>query len=300
MHTLPAAYFIGVMLQLIPPTKTHALAQQFVFHLTSAVWYFLRTSRNKKYLQSSEGLRVFPSPLFFGEKAWFALSCAAQYPLHTGAAAMFPFVCSCVLSLRSLTEGSNVALFVHTMFFGVAVLFLGMPLFVPVVTTTISLLGYGYTAYRADAASFALAAITHTIVAACCMFLHGMYDHFETPLTTEIFLASVVALLCCEARISAAATVRDTRWDVALTCRYAALFSVFIPLFSYHRQTPKEQIGNMAILAIALMMPWFAMFHCEWRKDVPTPSLPFLSPLGYTLVIVAIIALIYRYIYLKH
>ena len=68
MHALPAAYFVGVMLQLIPPTKTHTLAQQFVFHLTSAVWYFLRTSRYKKYLQSSEGLRVNKRVPFVGHR----------------------------------------------------------------------------------------------------------------------------------------------------------------------------------------------------------------------------------------
>ncbi|MAE79248.1 MAG: hypothetical protein CL967_05720 [Euryarchaeota archaeon] len=305
MNALALAYVIGAALSAVPRHKSHPMVQYSAFHFTSAMWYAVwfavrRTQSSKKYLQSTTGLKLTAPPLGFSEKAWFALSCALQFPLSPAAATMFPFFASCAFGLKSVTHGSNVAMFAHTLLFGTATLFSGWEFILPAVLTTISFSGFAHTGYRATAPALWLATGMHIVLGVCALVLHGVSHSFHSATLLETLLACFAAACCCEARIAAFQSVRDTRWDVTLASRYAAVCSAILPFFVLETQSAKEKVSSVAVFLFALSTPWFAGFHQDWRKEIITPSLPKLSLSFVCLVCTAVIALTYRYIYLNN
>ena len=305
MNALAVAYVIGAALSAVPRHKSHPMVQYSAFHITSAMWYAvwfaLRRARSpKKYLQSTSGFKLSAPPLGFSEKAWFALSCALQFPLCPAAATMFPFFASCAFGLKSVTHGSNVAMFAHTLLFGTTTLFSGWDFILPAIFTTASLSGFAHTGYRATAPALWLAAGCHLLLGLCAVVVHGISHSFHSATLLETLLACLAAACCCEARITAFQTVRDTRWDVTLASRYAAVCSILLPFFVLETQSSKKKVSSAAVFLFALSTPWFAGFHRDWRKEIVTPSLPKLSSSVVCLVCTATIAFTYRYIYFNN
>ena len=228
------------------------------------------------------------------------MSCVLQFPLDPAAAAMFPYFASCAFGLKSVTHGSNVAMLTHTVLFGTTTLFSGWGFMIPAIFTTASLSGFAHTGYRATTPAVWLAASIHIVLGLCAVVLHGVSHSFHSATLLETLLACLSAACCCEARITAFQIVRDTRWDVTLASRYAAMCSIVLPFFTLETQPSKEKVSNVAVFLFALTTPWFAGFHQDWRREIVTPSLPKLSSSVVCLVCTAIIAFTYRYIYLNN
>ena len=143
-----------------------------------------------------------------------------QWPISAPAPQPLPFVACCLLGLET-SIGSNVMLLSQTLLLVVAVVFDGA-LLLPLLTTAVTLIGFGVAAGRADPLCFFLSGVAHLVMAllGAVALVQTPFAH-ASPLLSRLDMLSAMfcAVLCAEARVRAATSATPTRQRVLWACR---------------------------------------------------------------------------------
>lgn len=208
----------------------------------------------------------------------FVASTAMQWPISAPSAAALPFVACCLLGLET-SIGSNVMLLSQTLLLVVAVVFDGA-LLLPLLTTAVTLIGFGVAAGRADPLCFFLGGVAHLVMAllGAAALVQTPYPR-ASPLLARVDMLSAMfcAVMCTEARVRAATSATPTRQRVLWACRAATIGCV--PALTFRGLAEKKtmdtpHIATAALACVALCSPWFWNVHRAWRnKRVSPPSL---------------------------
>jgi len=283
MSLLAAAYAVQSVVPRFQPTAVSALS----FHLTSCVWYGLyETKSSQRWLRGVGGFRLAALPPSTGVRALFVLGSALQYPVYAPCAT--PFTLCAVLGLERAV-GSNVVMLFMAVCLGLAVAFEPSVL-LPLCTTAVSLVSFGSTAHRADAAAHRAAAAAHALFAAVALVAVMRSDGVRP---VDVVSSALAAVLCAEARLSASESAGSPTRAVGVACQAAAVGSLLLALpmrFARELTHGGPHTATVALAAAALCAPWFWGFHRAWDAARPHPDVIALHPLGLSLTLILLMS----------
>ena len=279
MSLLAAAYAVQSVVPRFEPTASAALS----FHLTSSVWYALYETRSsERWLRGVGGFRLAALPPSTGVRALFVLGSALQYPVYAPCAT--PFTLCAMLGLES-SVGSNVVMLFMAVCLGLSVAF-EPSLLLPLATTAVSLVSFGSTAHRADAAAHRAAAAAHALFAVVALVAVVRSDGVRP---VDVSSSALAAVFCAEARLSAGERVGSPTRAVDVACQAAAVGSLLLALpmrLARELAHGGSHTATLALAAAALCAPWFWGFHQAWDAARPHPDVITLHPLGISLALV--------------
>lgn len=286
MSLLAAAYAVQSAVPRFQPTAASALS----FHLTSCVWYGLyETKSSQRWLRGVGGFRLAALPPSTGVRALFVLGSALQYPVYAPCAT--PFTLCAVLGLERAV-GSNVVMLFMAVCLGLSVAF-EPSLLLLLATTAVSLVSFGSTAHRADAAAHRAAAAAHALFAAVALVAVMRSDGVRP--VAEPLCSALVAVFCAEARLSASESAGSPTRAVGVACQAAAVGSLLLALpmrFARELAHGGSHTATAALAAVALCAPWFWGFHRAWDAARPHPDVITLHPLGISLTLILLVSFV--------
>ena len=262
----------------------------FSFHVCSALWWVFHAYYSyKKSIKGDDGLRIIALPINDATRAAYAVSRVCAFPILPHVYAVVPFVLSVWLGLPS-SEISNVALFMCSFFYALSFCFDDYVKFaIPLVATTISLLGHGELSHRIDQRTRWWVALGHGSSAVAAFLYCNEFDIWG------LLSGLCAGLLYSEACIQSATQLRNTKRDVSTACRVAAVVSLFtLPMRFYTETNREKKVAAAAELMFIMSSIWFYTFEAEWHAGkVKLKG----SATGYAVVVLGVIHLVLHKIY---
>jgi len=187
-------------------------------------------------------------------------------------------------------ESSNVALFMCFYFYALSLCFDDYAKFaIPLVGTTLSLLGHAEISHRIDTRTKWWVASGHGSSAVAAFLYCNEFD------IEGLFGGLCTGLLYSSACIQAATQLRNTKKDVSRACKVGAVASLLtLPARFYSETNTKNKVASAAELIFIMSSIWFYTFEAEWHAGKAKLGG---SGIGYAMAVLGVIQLVLHKIY---
>lgn len=262
----------------------------FSFHISCALWWLFHAYQSqKRTIKGDDGLRIIALPINDATRAVYAVSRICAFPMLPHVYAVVPFTLSVWMGLPS-AESSNVALFMCSYFYALSFCFDKYAKFaIPLVGTTLSLLGHAELSHRIDARTKWWVVCGHSSSAVAAFLYCNEFD------IEGLFGGLCTGVLYSSACIQAATQLRNTKNDVSRACKVGAVASLLtLPARFYSETNAEDKVAAAAELILIMSSIWFYTFEAEWHTGKAKVCG---SRIGYAVAVLGIIHLILHQIF---